>query len=108
MLRVHGVAVFRSRRASPVRIGVGTLMGCTIGPRVWVVGLPYLLAAICRRRRRAARISACGGVIAIGGVRAAVGSIGGSTVAVVPAMPGAVPIIRSTMVVGPATVPVAV
>src|ERR1035438_10291215 len=108
MLRVNGLAVLRGRRASPVRIGVGTLMGCAIGPRLWVVGLPYLLGAIRRRGRRAARVSTCGGVVAIGGVRAAVGSIGGSAVAVVAAVPGSVPIIRSAMVVGPATVPVAV
>src|SRR5271163_2905390 len=103
MLRVHGLAVLRGRRASPVRIGVGSLMGCTVGPRVRVVGLPYLLGAIRRRGRRSARVSTCGGVVAIGGVRAAVGSIGGSAVAVVTAVPGSVPVIRSAMIVGSAT-----
>src|SRR5580704_5238902 len=108
MLRVHGLSVLRGRRATPVRVGVGTLMRCTVGPGVWVVGLPYLLGAIRRRGGRPARVGACGGVIAIGGMRAAVGSIGGSTVAVVPAVPGSVPIIRSAMVVRAAAVPVAV
>src|SRR5271157_5276136 len=108
MLRVHGLAVLRGRRASPVRIGVGTLMGCAIGPGVWVVGLPDLLGAIRRRGRRAARVRACGGVIASAGVGAAVGSIGGSTGAVVTAMPGSISVIRGAMVVGAATVPVAV
>src|ERR1700738_4950967 len=46
VLGVDGLTVLRVGGASPVGIGVGTLMGGSVGSGVWVVGLSYLLRTV--------------------------------------------------------------
>src|SRR5580700_5789995 len=112
VLRISGLSILRDRRASPARIGVGTLMGSAVGSGAWVVSLAHLLSAISCAGGRAARVGTSRWVVALAVVGRAVGSVSGRGGAIVTAVPGRIAVIRSPVIhhrrAVPATVPTAV
>jgi len=109
MLGVRSLAVFRNRRASPAPIGIGTLLGGGVCPRLRVVRLTGTCGAVAVRYCGAASVSPCGRVVAGAIVRYATWTVG----AIVAAAPGGVSVIRAAAIHHcsgsvPATVPVAI
>src|SRR5271167_356065 len=108
MLGVGGVAVLGDDRTSVAPIGIGGLMRCSIGSRIWVVRLTNFLGAVSSRGRCAAGICTSGRIIGSPSPRDPIRAIGGRAGTIVAAVPCTVSVVDVASVYDRAAVPIAV